>query len=112
MLVPEPDAGLVIRYSFLWSHEARQGAAEGSKDRPCAIILVAQEPGGGDRRVSVLPVTHSPPVAGNAATHLKLSSAECRAAGLDDGEHWVVLAELNRFSWPGYDLRPVPGTDS
>jgi hypothetical protein len=26
----------VIRYSFLWSHEAKAGASEGRKDRPCA----------------------------------------------------------------------------
>ena len=30
-------------------------------------------------------------------------------AGLDDGRHWLRLDELNRFAWPGYDLRPIPG---
>jgi hypothetical protein len=27
---------------------------------------------------------------------------------LDSGRHWLRLDELNRFAWPGYDLRPIP----
>ena len=23
--------------------------------------------------------------------------------------HWLRLDELNRFAWPGYDLRTIPG---
>jgi hypothetical protein len=34
MPLTEPVAGLVIRYSFLWTHEAKAGSEEGSKDRP------------------------------------------------------------------------------
>ncbi|MGP3699572.1 hypothetical protein [Rhodobacter sp. NSM] len=30
---------------------------------------------------------------------------------LDGEDHWVVLDEVNRFIWPGYDLRKIPGTD-
>lgn len=112
MDIPDPQAGLVIRYSFLWSDQARQGVLEGSKDRPCAIILVVQGQDGEADRVSVLPVTHSPPAAEPNVTHLRLTEAECRAAGLDGRPHWVVLTELNRFTWPGYDLRAVPGTGS
>jgi hypothetical protein len=37
---PVPRPGLVIRYSYLWESEARQGREEGVKDRPCAIVLV------------------------------------------------------------------------
>ena len=32
-----------------------------------------------------------------------------RSLGLDSGRHWLRLDELNRFAWPGYDLRPIPG---
>jgi hypothetical protein len=28
---------------------------------------------------------------------------------LDSGRHWLRLDELNRFAWPGFDLRPIPG---
>ena len=27
-----------------------------------------------------------------------------------DEASWVVLDELNTFAWPGYDLRPIPGS--
>ena len=29
---------------------------------------------------------------------------------LDGERHWLRVDELNRFAWPGYDLRPIPGT--
>ena len=29
--------------------------------------------------------------------------------GLDDGPAWIRVDELNRFAWPGFDLRPIPG---
>jgi len=33
-----------------------------------------------------------------------------RRLRLDDDRSWVVLAEANRFIWPGPDLRPLtPG---
>lgn len=40
---PEPELGLVISYSYLWSDEAAAGHAEGRKNRPCAILLVIQQ---------------------------------------------------------------------
>ena len=36
MVFPQPEPGLVIA---LWSEEADQGHAEGSKTRPCAIVV-------------------------------------------------------------------------
>ncbi len=39
MSLPEPELGLVIRYSYLWKSEHDAGRDEGSKDRPCAIVL-------------------------------------------------------------------------
>ena len=29
--------------------------------------------------------------------------------GLDDQPSWIVLDDLNVFTWPGFDLRTVPG---
>jgi len=29
--------------------------------------------------------------------------------GLDDQNSWIVVGEVNRFVWPSYDLREVPG---
>jgi len=106
MDLPEPRSGLVVRYGFLWANEAGRGQVEAAKDRPCAIIVTVQTEGG--LRVTLAPVTHAPPR--TEQVHVELSAAECRAAGLDAAHHWVVVTELNRFVWPGYDLREVPGT--
>ena len=107
MNLPIPRPGLVIRYGFLWSHEADEGAEESSKDRPCAIIVATQRDQGGDVRVIVAPITHEPPADPAASIHVPPDV--CRRLGLDNEQQWLRVDELNRFSWPGYDLRPIPG---
>lgn len=105
MRVPEPRPGLVIRYAFLWRHEADRGAEEASKDRPC-VIVAARRTERGDIRVVVAPITHEPP--SNPDASIDLPSEVCQQLGLDGDRHWLRLDELNRFVWPGFDLRPVP----
>ena len=109
MSFPAPLPGLVIRYSFLWSREARSGLQEGQKDRPCGIVVAVPRDTHGDTRVVVVPITHTAPH--DAATAIALPKAVKEAIGLDADPAWVCLDELNVFSWPGYDLRNVPGTD-
>lgn len=106
MQIPDPVPGLVIRYSFLWSHEAKAGHEEGSKDRPCAVLLATADKAGA-KFVTILPVTHSPPPDERLA--VEIPHATKVRLGLDDHRSWVVLSELNHFQWPGPDLRPVPG---
>lgn len=108
MSFPEPEPGLVIRYSFLWKSESDHGREEGAKDRPCAIVLAGPKAGAG-RPVTVLPVTHSPPLAGQEA--VEIPATVKRRLGLDSERSWIVLEEANRFTWPGPDLRPQPGMD-
>ena len=97
----------MIRYSYLWADAHHRGQEEGVKDRPCAVILVVAEDDG-TRRVTVLPITHSPPV--NPTLAVEIPATTKRRLGLDDERSWVVLSEANRFTWPGPDLRPVtPG---
>jgi hypothetical protein len=105
---PTPSAGLVIRYSYLWQHEALKGNDEGVKDRPCAIIL-AQEIIEGETQVVVLPVTHEPPSDPNDAIEIPADTK--RRLGLDDQQSWIVLTEANSFVWPGPDLRPKQRAD-
>ncbi len=57
--------------------------------------------------VRVAPVTHSPP--DNPRVSLELPQAVKRHLGLDDDRSWIILDEVNEFTWPGFDLRPVPG---
>lgn len=106
MTFPAPAPGLVIRYSFLWSDAAQAGAEEGSKDRPCAIVVAAKLGADDDITVLVAPITHAPPYEDDS---IPIPSATARALGLDGERHWIRVDELNEFVWPGYDLRPVPG---
>lgn len=107
MTLPEPRPGLVIRYGFLWSHEANRGALEASKDRPCAIVVAARKQASGYIQVVAAPITHSPP--DDVSASLEITADICRALGLDGGRHWLRFDELNSFIWPGYDLRPRAG---
>jgi len=108
MRTPTPVPGLVIRYSYLWRRESLQGRDEARKDRPCAVVLAAPELEGGVR-VYVLPITHTPPL--DPALAIELPLRVKRHLKLDDERSWIVLDEVNDFLWPGYDLRPVPGSD-
>ncbi len=53
-------------------------------------------------------MTHSPP--DNPLVSLELPQAVKRHLGLDDDRSWIILDEVNEFTWPGFDLRPVPGS--
>jgi hypothetical protein len=107
--LPVPLPGLVIRYSFLWSREARSGVTEGRKDRPCAIILATRPDIHGETRVVVVPVTHAPPRDPDTAVELPRDVKQ--ALGLDPESSWICLDEINVFAWPGYDLRRIPGSE-
>lgn len=107
MSLPVPKPGLVIRYSFLWSNEKAEGAVEGAKDRPCAIVVATRRDAHGDIDTIVAPITHQPPDDPQAS--IEIPAAVCKALGLDSGRHWLRLDELNSFAWPGYDLRPLRG---
>jgi hypothetical protein len=98
-----PLVGQVVRYSYLWRQEAAKGIDEGSKDRPCAVVLVILEIG---KRplVRVLPITHSPPSDMDGALEVPIVTKQ--RLGLDDERSWVILDEANDFHWPGPDLRP------
>ena len=99
-----PIPGMVVRYSFLWSSEARAGETEGRKDRPCVVITAVLREADGRFRVRVLPITHSPT---EAARSVAIPQRVKRHLGLDTEASWIVLDEVNEFVWPGVDLRPV-----
>jgi hypothetical protein len=107
--LPKPVPGLVIRYSYLWRSEYRQGRYEGQKDRPCAIIAAIRVDQDGDPRILALPVSHSPPEHPDLAVEIPAKVKQ--RLGLDDARSWVVLSEWNEFVWPGPDLRRLPGAD-
>lgn len=53
----------------------------------------------------VAPVTHTPPE--DAAAAVELPANVKRDLGLDRDRSWIVAKEVNRFTWPGPDLRPL-----
>lgn len=107
MALPEPEPGLVIAYDYLWLREHRRARDEGRKTRPCVIVVSIVSSENGRRRVSVVPVTHTPPETPANAIEMPLRLKQ--ALGLDDGRSWIMLDEVNQFDCPGFDLRPVPG---
>jgi hypothetical protein len=105
MALPQPTPGLVISYNFLWHREHSMRRSEGAKTRPCVVILAVTYEGG-EITVTVAPITHRKP--SDATTALKLPPRVKQHLKLDSDQSWIVLDELNRFGWPGFDLRPIP----
>ena len=103
MALPEPAPGLVISYAYLWKDQQRQGAQEGRKDRPCAIVLAVRD-ADSDTVVYVAPITHTPP---EGVMAVEIPASAKRRLGLDASRSWIVAEELNRFIWPGFDFRPI-----
>ena len=55
-------------------------------------------------------MTHATPKRSSDA--IEIPSNVKAQLGLDRERSWIVLTELNRFVWPGPDLRMVPGRDN
>lgn len=108
MPLPRPEPGLVISYAYLWRHEHRRGREEGGKARPCAIALATASEAD-EVVVTVAPITHSPPA--DSALAVALPAKVKRHLGLDDERSWIMADEVNRFTWPGPDLRPISRAD-
>jgi hypothetical protein len=108
MALPPPQPGQVIRYAYLWWNEARTGRQDGAKDRPCGIVLTRLTTTG--RAVAyVLPITHTPPLKNEDG--VEIPPATKRRLGLDAERSWIITTELNKFTWPGPDIRPTASGD-
>lgn len=105
MAIPAAQPGLVFRYDFVWSHEARRRRPSG-KDRP-ACLAVATDTDIDPQVVVILPVTHSKPLEGTAGVEIPL--AVRRAIGQDDQPCWVIVSEFNIDEWPSPGMSPLPG---
>jgi hypothetical protein len=99
-----PFPGLVVRFSFLWSHERDAGRTEGRKDRPCVIVVSVKSESDVRMRVRVVPITHRPK---DAERGIIVPPKVRRHLGLDEDASWISLEEANELYWPGVDLRPV-----
>lgn len=104
MALPDPEPGLVIGYAYLWRNQALSGLEEGRKDRPCVIVLSVQNVDG-RTIVTVAPITHTPPDKPEFAVEIPPETK--RRLRLDGERSWIIAGDLNRFIWPGVDLRPA-----
>jgi hypothetical protein len=102
---PEPVSGLVIRYDYLWMGEAKRGRQEGSKDRPCAIVVAHRIDDMGNQAVLLAAITHSPPQNPKAA--IEIPPKVKRHLGLDEDRSWIILSELNSARWDDPGIVPV-----
>jgi hypothetical protein len=109
MPLSRPEPGLVIHYEYLWRYENERGDEGGAKRRPCAII-VAVTGETGEIETVVAPITHSEPRP--PAEGIEIPLRVKRDLGLDDRRSWVIVTDLNVFTWPGIDVYPVPNTPS
>lgn len=109
MTIPNPEAGLVVSYAYLWHREHQAGQDEGRKDRPSVIVIAVERQEDSATIVTVLPITHAVP--DKTVIAIEIPQAIKQHLGLDDDRSWVVISEGNEFLWPGYDLRKIPRTD-
>jgi hypothetical protein len=72
------------------------------------VIAAVVHPDG--TRLFVAPVTHTPPE--RPADGVEIPANVKKQLGLDRDRSWIILTELNRFIWPGPDVRPAPGSES
>lgn len=102
---PVPEPADVLHYAYLWSREHDAGREKATKDRP-VVVVIARIVSDDLTELLVAPVTHSPPKPGEG---IELPQPIKRTLGLDDARSWIVTTEMNRFVWPGPDIRPAPG---
>ena len=99
--IPKPAS--VLSYSYLWAREAERGEEDGRKYRP--VVVVIERRVAGDRSELLVPVTTQPPE--RAEDGFEIPARVKAHLGLDAERCWIMATELNRFRWPGPDLRPI-----
>lgn len=93
--------GLVIRYDFLWKHESERGQIEGTKDRPCSVVLT-MEGKDNHKKILVCPITHTPPEKNK--TFVKIPPKVAKHIGLDEQQSWIKTDQVNSFLWDGLHI--------
>lgn len=105
MARPEPAAGLVIRYDYLWAREEAEGRVEGAKDRPCAVVVAVQPSAALPLRAIVCAITHAEPP--TAADAVEIPRAVKNHLGLDPDRSWVITSEVNVVDWDDPGIVPI-----
>ena len=102
---PFPKPGEVHNYCYLFKADADRGAIEGDKARPVLVVAA------GEGKVVVMAITTKGEFSTSAT--IRIPEAVARTMGLPrPDESWLLVSEINVFTWVGYDLRLVPGRES
>lgn len=102
-MIPKP--GDVLNFAYLWHYQARQGVEEGLKDRPSVVVLAVNHHAG-NPVITVCPVTSQKP--DKLTDYIAIPQRVKAHLGLIDRDHsYIMTTEVNRFTWPGPDLRPL-----
>lgn len=73
------------------------------------MVVVARIVAGDRTELFVAPITHSSPARGDG---IEIPPRVKQHLGLDVERSWIIATELNRFTWPGPDIRPVAEGDT
>ncbi len=110
MARPDPQGGLVIRYDYLWLWEKEKGREQGSKDRPCAIVVVVPPKGTKPLRAVICGITRDQPERPDEGT---LIPPKVKAhLGLDATvPSWAITSEANLVEWNDPGIIPTESGD-
>ena len=88
----EIQTACVIRYTYVWSHEAARGETEGRKARPVVVGVRLPRPDGDG--LVLFPITTKEPDAGLFA--VEIPDIEKRRGGLETAVRlWIILDDYN-----------------
>ncbi len=88
-----PEAGDVLKYSYLWLSQSSHGETEGRKTRPTAIAITYFRKDGQTTMI-LMAITTKMPRDGQIALEIPLT--ERRRANLDwEKPLWIILNEYN-----------------
>ncbi len=71
--------------------------------------MLVTRPKDGIDQVHVVPLITKAPARDQLA--IEVPDAVRRDLGLSGDRSWIIITEWNRFAWPGYDIRPIPGRE-
>ena len=73
------------------------------------MVVVARIATGDRTELLVAPITHAEQAPSDG---VEIPPRVKQHLGLDADRSWIVATELNRFTWPGPDIRLAPDSDT
>ena len=105
MAKPDPQGGLVIRYDYLWLWEKEKGHEQGTKDRPCSVVVVVPPKGSKPLPAVVCGITREDPTP--PAEGILIPPKVKAHLGLDPTlPSWVITSEANMVEWEDPGIIP------